>query len=696
MNHRQVQILQRILVDPQFYTTKKLAALMGRTERTVYNDLLEINDFLNSYQLSPLELSEDKNISPEQRDVLSNFLKNQLAYKDYELTGEERIVLLLLVLLITKDITIDHLAEILMVSRSTLLKDLKQLRQTLEPFNVTVISKSGRGIALEGEELALRDAFLQLYKGHLFILRLFVRDSLTQLRPEIASLSHEVHLHIVNIMMAHKFFFTEESLEALRQYILLVAFRPTIEALPKERTMQEGSTQERCDMAKAILPLAHKENSIAEVHLLAHFMNSLYAVRDRSAEGRDRNGEFSYISIQFLVTLFLEKVSDVLGYNLIKDRDLIANLTNHMTDIAEHGVPASLENSSIRIYMEKNMDIVEKIGSAVGIFESYLGRTLSDLEIAYIALHVSAAIEKLTTLSADVRVLLVCNSGIGTVQLLKAKLLRQYKMKIVDTIQVFELYEYDLNTIDCVIATVPLPDWLEKAHITVSVNLPKSDFDKISDLLRQVASRDTAFQDISGNEKLKKLLRDLSEMTKEYPGLYEALEVPALTYWEHVEGKKKRLLSDFMDVHCIALDETAKDWQEAIQKTSDLLLKEGYVDTVFAHNAIKSVNLYGPYIVIGPGVAFPHGGFEQGALKTGFSLLRLKEPVVVDDGGACDIFIGLSAADNTSHLNSLYSLMELVGNTVYLEELRKANSAEDVLRLIRFFEEHKEVKDAAK
>ncbi|WP_295788191.1 PTS sugar transporter subunit IIA [uncultured Veillonella sp.] len=683
MNHRQVQILQRILVDPQFYTIKKLATLMGRTERTVYNDLLEINDFLTSYQLEPIELSEDKNISLEQREILDNFLKNQLSYKDYELTSDERLVLVFWSLLVTPEITIDRLAEILSVSRSTLLKDLKVLRQKLEPFEIAVVSKSGKGIAVEGDELAIRKAFFNAYKEHLFISRLFIRDCLPLLRSEILELSHQVYIHVVNLMMAQKFFFTEESLEALRQYILLIAYRGSVNSVPLT-TAQEKQSKVRYDMAKAILKVIEKDGLVLEVQLLAYFLNSLYVVRDRKPE-------FSYLSIQFLVTIFLEKVSDILGYNLIKDRDLIANLSNHMTDIVEHGVPANLENSSIRIYMEKNMDIIEKIKSAVSIFENYLGRSLSDLEVAYMALHVSAAIEKLTTLSADVRALLVCNSGIGTVQLLKAKLLRQYKMKIVDTIQVFELYEYDLTNVDCVIATVPLPSWLDKEHITVSVNLPKGDFDKISDLLRKVTANHMGFRHVADNQKLKKLLHELSEATKEYPGLYEAIEVPALTYWEQVENKKKRLVSDFMDVNCIDLASEADNWQEAIQKSSDLLLKEGYVDVTFAHNAVKSVNLYGPYIVIGPGIAFPHGGFEQGALKTGFSLLRLAKPVPVEDGGECDIFIGLSAADSSSHLNALYSLMELVSNEEYLQKIRQAKTAEEALQITRWYETHEEV-----
>ncbi|WP_298703180.1 BglG family transcription antiterminator [uncultured Veillonella sp.] len=681
MNHRQVQILQRILVDPQFYTIKKLATLMGRTERTVYNDLLEINDFLSSYQLDTIELSEDKSISLEQREVLDNFLKNQLSYKDYELTGDERIVLVFWALLVTPDITIDRLAEIVLVSRSTLLKDLKLLRQRLEAYDISIVNKSAKGIAVEGDEFAIRKAFFNAYKSHLFILRLFIRDSMPQLCPNILELSHQVYLHIVDLMMAQKFFFTEESLEALRQYILLIAYRETVTAAPLVMMGEEKQSKVRYDMAKAILSIVEKDTAIWEVQLLAFFLNSLYVVRDRKPE-------FSYLSIQFLVTIFLEKVSDILGFNLIKDRDLIANLSNHMTDIAEHGVPANLENSSIRIYMEKNMDIIVKIKSAVSVFENYLGRSLSDLEIAYMALHVSAAMEKLTTLNADVRALLVCNSGIGTVQLLKAKLLRQYKMKIVDTIQVFELYEYDLTNIDCVIATVPLPDWLDKEHITVSVNLPRGDFEKISELLRKVTDTHSSVRHVGDNQKLKKLLRDLGEATKEYPGLYEALEVPALTYWEEVENKKKRLVSDFMDIHCIDLDVEVKDWQEAIHRSSDLLLKEGYVDVTFAHNAVKSVNQYGPYIVIGPGIAFPHGGFEQGALKTGFSLLRLKTPVSVEEGGACDIFIGLSAADSTSHLNALYSLMELVSNEEYLNKIRHAKSKDHILAITRWYETH--------
>ena len=49
-----------------------------------------------------------------------------------------------------------------------------------------------------------------------------------------------------------------------------------------------------------------------------------------------------------------------------------------------------------------------------------------------------------------------------------------------------------------------------------------------------------------------------------------------------------------------------KDWQEAIRKVGNLLVKDGAVEVRFTEAMIRVVNEFGPYIVVAPGIALPH------------------------------------------------------------------------------------------
>ena len=48
MNKRQMDIIGRINEDPQFYKVSKLAKIMNKSDRTIYNDLVSINDYFST------------------------------------------------------------------------------------------------------------------------------------------------------------------------------------------------------------------------------------------------------------------------------------------------------------------------------------------------------------------------------------------------------------------------------------------------------------------------------------------------------------------------------------------------------------------------------------------------------------------------------------------------------------------------
>lgn len=126
----------------------------------------------------------------------------------------------------------------------------------------------------------------------------------------------------------------------------------------------------------------------------------------------------------------------------------------------------------------------------------------------------------------------------------------------------------------------------------------------------------------------------------------------------------------------------ARDWQDAIKKSVSLLERNGYVDRHYVDAIIKSVEEFGPYIVISPGIAIPHTRPENGALAVGVSLITLKQPVYFKGVEApVKVMISFSATDNNQHLEIIKVIVNIVENGL-IDRISMINSIDDLNNLI--------------
>lgn len=137
--------------------------------------------------------------------------------------------------------------------------------------------------------------------------------------------------------------------------------------------------------------------------------------------------------------------------------------------------------------------------------------------------------------------------------------------------------------------------------------------------------------------------------------------------------------------HTVRLQAEANSWQEAVKIGVDLLVAADVVEPRYYQAILDGVAQFGPYFVIAPGLAMPHGRPEEGVKKTGFALVTLKEPLVFnhEDNDPVDILITLAAVDANTHqevgIMQIVSLFEDEGN---FDRLRACRTEQDVLNLI--------------
>jgi PTS system ascorbate-specific IIA component len=146
-----------------------------------------------------------------------------------------------------------------------------------------------------------------------------------------------------------------------------------------------------------------------------------------------------------------------------------------------------------------------------------------------------------------------------------------------------------------------------------------------------------------------------------------------------------KLRDSLAENNAICLQAEASTWQDAVKIGVDLLEAAGVVEPRYYQAILDGVARFGPYFVIAPGLAMPHGRPEEGVKKNGFALVTLKTPLVFnhEDNDPVDILITLAAVDARTHQeDGIMQIVNLFEDEANFDRLRACRTAQDVLDLI--------------
>lgn len=164
LNKRCRSILLEIIKQPK--TTDELARLYHVSNRSIRNDLNEINYFLKQNQFTEIKKNSDKRwllSSNAHTEKIIFEIVNTPENVKISYTKHERILELFYKLSMQdQSIKIDILSKDLMVSKSSVIKDLEDLKKLLNPYSIN-IQGTNTGIFIQGEEITLRLALLNAF-----------------------------------------------------------------------------------------------------------------------------------------------------------------------------------------------------------------------------------------------------------------------------------------------------------------------------------------------------------------------------------------------------------------------------------------------------------------------------------------------------------------------------------------------------
>lgn len=691
LNNRCISILYQLITHKEFTTAKELAAEFNVSERTIRYDLDELDYFLESNSLPLLERKSNAGIRYKLNAVNSEKVKSitsNLNYAYYNISKEERINIILKELFNSNDyITIDELALKVSSSRGTVVNDLKYAKTWLKQRNIILNSSKYKGICIEGNEINIRKAIVEINKNSLKKLNRNVTLDYEDFKV-ISSLFSKEDISLINTCISE----AENNLGIVfsdNSYVNL-----TIHLGFALKRIRQGNYINSSEVGHFKELVNTKEYKIAE-KILTNIEKkldmkikdeeigyvALYLVSSSIAplEGNDDIND-NWVNIQLIVGELINSIQEDMGISLIDDEKLYYGLINHLRPaiyrIKNHMI---LENPLIEEIKKDYKDIFLIIERNINILERYINKKVNSHEIGYIALHFAASIKRKRKNNIyKPNVLLVCNSGIGTSQILSEAISSRFNVNIIDIISARQLMRsLKSKDIDLVISTVPIEN-IDIKCITVNPILTKENVSEIQQSIYET--------NYSRSKDIENILEDLKESPSASRDSYEN----NLTRTSHVKPMKiykggyEPMLKEVLTEDSIEVNVEADNWEEAVRKGGALLLKSDVIEERYIEEMINNVKVNGSYIVIAPGIAMPHARPECGAKGIGFSLITLKNPVPFGNpvNDPVKLMISLCAVDHNTHLKALSELMGILMDEEKVSKIINSNDKHTVLELI--------------
>ncbi|WP_159721206.1 BglG family transcription antiterminator [Enterococcus sp. CSURQ0835] len=482
-------LLQLIEHKGAFLTSQELASELSLSDRTVRNYLKQLRELVQTNGGDILAKQGQGYRLEIQHKLVFDLFLNQLDLKpnNYERaqlqvseSADRQNYILNKLLLEEAVLFLDDLAEELFISRSSLSKDIQEIKEKLLPYALEVTSKPGKGFWVVGTERNKRHFIMDTFFGKNYSnplkdyfgnSRFFQEVSFEELTIIILDETREASLKLSDIIIQNLVLHLSLAIKRLQEGFEI-----------KDASMVSDPQSVEFAVAKKIVQRIEKDVQvyfpIEEIAYLAlHLM---------AKSNQIKNEENQKLAVELTQTL--QSLSQSIGYSLVENYQLKNGLLEHL-------VPMLVRlNRGIRLGNPLTTEIKRDYPEAYELTKRHLGEmaalqsfNISDDEWAYLTLHVLAALEKLED-TKKIQVLIICATGYGSAQLLKNRVVKEFNehITIAAVKGYYEIDEESLQGIDLIISSIDLSAMLFQIPVIhVSVFLNDQDVNRIRHIMKQ-------------------------------------------------------------------------------------------------------------------------------------------------------------------------------------------------------------------
>lgn len=488
---RKRKIAKELLDSQHPVTSDYLAKSLGVTSRTIRSDLKQMSEEGKALGLEIVPFRGVGYVLRFQDEQSHRRLVSWLA-EDREpaniptLPGE-RVNYILRKLLIAKDyITLEQLADELYVSKSTIDHDLRQAEKLLEPYQIKVLKKPHHGLKVVGNEINLRFCLSEYFsKG-----AILERDE-RHADPGYAFLPEQevsrIRAIILNYVELIPVKLTDMALNNLIMHIAIAINRVKTGSAVVLNTSELDGLQANSEYEIAADIVRELENAFSIIipreeigYITIHLMGAK-GFRDDLQETDAMKKVISDDILQLVMDM-LQQINEMFGIDFSHDHELIWGLGLHLRSVVNRmKYHMNLRNPLLKEITESCPFAFELAVTASKALARYCKQSVNENEIAYIALHLAAALERAKNQLGQVRrIAIVCASGLGTAKLLEARIKQQFPgAVIVGSYPSFAVGKIKKEEVDLILSTVVLEHEEGIPVVHVRSLLPDEDLRKI-------------------------------------------------------------------------------------------------------------------------------------------------------------------------------------------------------------------------
>mgnify|MGYP001420603318 CR=1 FL=1 len=469
--NRWYQLLQQF-ISHDHLTLAQLQSITDTTAQTVKKTIQLLNEQLahtakiveaaNGYQLKVLDL-------PRFEAVMNGSLRQQA---DFNSSSKRMAVLIDCFMKQSDYVVIDDLAELIGVSRSTVNKDLRKLKEILIPFDVSLTGTPNKGLLLEGQEENLR--LLYLYHAYDYLTPPELDQDVSQLIEAIAE-TKKLDFRTAGLLKK-VITLTLERIQAgknlsaaIPYYINYFATDLQLEELWGTLEINCSITISQLDFDFICFPLNIFNNNVVEEGLAAN----------------PQVKELFHLMVQTIQESVLITVDEQI---------LFSKLQAHFMFLVNRIIfQVQLQDIFDREFRNKHAFSCQLADIGVTALADFLAKPKQESEIAYLAIYFELALKEDPDDAAK-EIAVVCNTGKGTALMIKRQLVSVLGSDIRITHYSEEEYRTkDLNRYFAIFTTIPLP---ESATPTTVIKLNDLFNDKwlLGEWKRIIASKAAAFE----------------------------------------------------------------------------------------------------------------------------------------------------------------------------------------------------------
>lgn len=630
LNERQNSILKYLYNKKDYTTINEISKEFKVSVRTIRYDLDNIEYMLKDNDKISLIRTPRYGIKLEfkgKRDILTF----SSIFDCVEINSPEDRVIFIAINLLIGNSKVEELANMLSISKNTVVSDLKKAKEILNNLRINVISKAYVGTCIEGDEEDVRYAFINLYykisNADNYKLLKMIIDDFDSVKNDIEERIHKVENKLS----------LEYSDTSFKELIIIIMYcfmrmGEYSNFNYSEEYIYEKEHEEEFEAIQ--YAFADKTEDKKEICYLMKWFKSakvMSFINDKSDVKMDGN--------KYLAMRIIEDMEKYTGIDYSNDFDFVNSVVMHFS------VAMYRMQNNFKIENPLKEDIKMRLGIIYQItedvmkkYESEIGVEFPDDEVSYMAMHFGAAFERKTQEIFDTKALIVCNSGLATAGLLSARMevmLPQIQVEGVCRLNNLE-EELKNKDVDIIISTVPIRNTdIEYVEVNPMLN--------IDDVL-----------------KLKKLaFNNVYEKSSEY-------------LVSKYKGDKVSSVAEIIKKSNAAFLYDADNWRDAIAEASKPLIKSGDIKEEYVDDMIKAIEDLGTYMVFIPEIAFVHAS-NKNVVNNAVSMLTLKNEIYFGDNSEVRIksIVVLANKDENKNLIELINILTKNNNAEKFKNAEK-------------------------